>query len=133
MPLPRWLARFNRRFINPRAITDERWGVLRHIGRKSGHTYETPLDVTPVDGGFLFFVIYGSRTDWLRNVEAAGRATLRYQGRSIELVSPRVVGSQEARSMAGEEAKFPPAWTGAQEFLVMDEVPGGTATVGGDG
>ena len=33
MVMPRWLARFNRRVLNPRNVEQRTWPVLRHVGR----------------------------------------------------------------------------------------------------
>ena len=120
MPMPRWVAKTNRRFVNPRAIDNPKWGVLAHRGRVSGEIHRTPLDVTPVDGGFLFFVIYGPRTDWLRNVLASGDASVTHEGEDYQLTNPRVVDKATAVRLAGEGVAFPPAWAGVSEFLVMD-------------
>ncbi|MBM7785942.1 hypothetical protein [Tenggerimyces flavus] len=48
------------------------------IGR-TGTTYQTPLDAFPVEGGYLFVLVYGWRPDWVRNVLAgAGPRLLRH-------------------------------------------------------
>ncbi|MFB9301312.1 hypothetical protein [Kibdelosporangium philippinense] len=54
----------NKRVFNPGAIARGKRPVLTHIGRTSGTTYRTPLDAHPVDGGYLFILVYGSRSDW---------------------------------------------------------------------
>lgn len=42
--------------------------VLTHVGRTSGKTYRTPLDAHRVEGGYVFILVYGPRSDWVRNV-----------------------------------------------------------------
>lgn len=64
MPMPKWLTHVNKRVFNPGAIARGKRPVLTHIGRTSGTTYRTPLDAHPVDGGYLFILVYGSRSDW---------------------------------------------------------------------
>ncbi|MFC3518336.1 nitroreductase family deazaflavin-dependent oxidoreductase [Streptomonospora nanhaiensis] len=94
--MPRWWVHLNRRVFNPRAIASGKWPVLVHVGRVSGATYRTPLDACPVEGGYLFVPVYGARSDWVRNVLAAGGARLRVDGREVALTAPRIVGEDEA-------------------------------------
>lgn len=117
MPMPRWWGHINKRLFNPRAIASGKWPVLTHVGRTSGKTYRTPLDAHPVDGGYLFVLVYGSDSDWVRNVLAAGSARLQVDGREAELTAPRLVGKDEALS---EEVARPPKILRITEFLRMD-------------
>jgi hypothetical protein len=98
MALPTWLARFNRRWINPRAVMRGNWPVLVDVGRNSGTTYRTPLEAYPLaDGdGYVFTINYGSKSDWPRNVMAAGSATVEIDGESLELRNPRMDMSSSA-------------------------------------
>jgi deazaflavin-dependent oxidoreductase (nitroreductase family) len=65
--------------------------IMRNIGRTSGRVYETPVGAEPVDGGFVIALPYGSRPNWLRNVLAAGEATLVHQGRAFRVDRPELV------------------------------------------
>lgn len=124
MPMPRWWGHVNKRVFNPRAIAGGRWPVLTHVGRTSGTTYRTPLDAHPVDGGYVFVLVYGSGSDWVRNVLAAGRADLRVEGQQVELTAPRVVGQDEAFDVLGDDVAHPPKLLRITEFLRMDRVAG---------
>jgi deazaflavin-dependent oxidoreductase (nitroreductase family) len=66
--------------------------VVEHIGRRSGRRYETPVVATQIDGGYAVALPYGPNTDWLKNVLAAGGATLRSGGAVHQLEQPQVVG-----------------------------------------
>jgi deazaflavin-dependent oxidoreductase (nitroreductase family) len=124
MPMPRWWGHINKRVFNPRAIASGKWPVLTHIGRTSGTTYRTPMDAHPVDGGYLFVLVYGSGSDWVRNVLAAGRARLCIEGREVELTAPRLVGEEEAFSVLSDEVARPPKVLRITQFLRMDLVTG---------
>lgn len=51
--------------------------VIRHRGRTTGRTCETPVWAAPTEDGFVIGVVYGPRTDGLRNLdEAAGAAAV---------------------------------------------------------
>lgn len=121
MALPQWLARFNRRYLNPTAVRRGKWPVLVHVGRTSGTVYRTPLEAYPTSDGYLFTVNYKS-SDWPKNVVAAGAAQLDVEGDTIQLDSPRLVPTEEAYRLLGPDTKTPPSWVGVQECLVMTPV-----------
>ena len=120
MPLPGWLARINKRVFNPREIKRGVRPVITHVGRTSGATYRTPLEAYPVDDGYMFILMYGSGSDWVRNIFAAGTASLRMDGREIELVSPRLVPKEVAWPLLPETARPPPDFLRVTEALRMD-------------
>ncbi|WKG11071.1 nitroreductase family deazaflavin-dependent oxidoreductase [Nocardia sp. PE-7] len=120
MPMPIWWGKINKRVFNPRAVAGGKWPVLTHTGRTSGKTYRTPLDAHPVDGGYLFVLVYGSTSDWVRNILATGTAQLRKDGREIALTAPRVVGRDEAFQALPPEIPRPPKLLRISEFLRMD-------------
>lgn len=105
MPLPRWLARLNRRVLNPREIAGGTRPVLHHVGRRSGQTHRTPLQAMPVEGGFVIDLLYGVESDWVRNVLAADGALLDVEGRRHELVRPRLVDATEADDALGRTSR----------------------------
>jgi deazaflavin-dependent oxidoreductase (nitroreductase family) len=70
--------------------------VVRHVGRHSGRAYQTPVVVARHDDSFLIPLPYGERTDWLKNVLAAGSATIVADGRSCEVDRPAVIPMTEA-------------------------------------
>lgn len=124
MPMPRWWGHVNKRLFNPRAIAGGRWPVLTHVGRASGATYRTPLDAHPVDGGYLFVLVYGSASDWVQNVLTAGRARLAVEGGEVDLTAPRLVTEDEAFQALSDEVARPPRLLRITEFLRMDLVVG---------
>ena len=100
MPLPRSLARFNRRATNkvlgPLARVTKPWAIVVHEGRKSGRIYETPVWAFRTDDGFVIALTYGGdATEWVKNVFASGRMTLRVRSVSHELTNPRLVHGDE--------------------------------------
>ena len=120
MPYPRWLARMNRRFINPGQVRKGRYPVVTHVGRTSGTTYQTPLDALPTDTGYVLVCRYGPESDWVRNVLAAGSATLRIDGEEHELTGPRLVSQADALLALGDR-EVPSDVTKANDFVLMDE------------
>jgi deazaflavin-dependent oxidoreductase (nitroreductase family) len=70
--------------------------VVRHIGRRSGRAFDTPVVAVEHEDGFLIALPYGKRTDWMKNVLAKGSATVVSDGRSYEVERPEVIPMAEA-------------------------------------
>jgi deazaflavin-dependent oxidoreductase (nitroreductase family) len=92
----RAVKRFNRRFMNPRQMKTAGTpgayaGVIRHVGRRSGRVYETPVGPFACDDGFVIALPYGTTSDWVKNVLAAGLATLVTEGQTYEVDQPETV------------------------------------------
>jgi deazaflavin-dependent oxidoreductase (nitroreductase family) len=100
MQIPQSVARFNRHVTNPiQRIWAGRapsFGILEHVGRKSGKTYRTPLTVFTTDDGVAILLTYGPDRDWLKNITAAGGGRITRQGQTFDVGSPQVVGKAEA-------------------------------------
>jgi deazaflavin-dependent oxidoreductase (nitroreductase family) len=76
MKLSRRVARFNKLINNPiqgvYAWLLPPWSVIVHRGRRSGRQYQTPVLAFKSDGKLVVALLYGERSDWLRNLRAAG-------------------------------------------------------------
>jgi deazaflavin-dependent oxidoreductase (nitroreductase family) len=70
--------------------------VVRHVGRRSGRTYETPVIAVQHGDSFLIALPYGTRTDWLKNVLGAGSAVIVADGHAYEVDRPEVIPMAEA-------------------------------------
>jgi F420H(2)-dependent quinone reductase len=76
----RWAAAFNLAVTN--RITSRfanrlpGFGILTHVGRKSGKVYRTPVNVFRAPDGFLIALTYGRDSEWVKNVLAAGKCQL---------------------------------------------------------
>lgn len=96
------VRRMNRRFMNPRQLRTAGTpgayaSIVRHVGRRSGTAYETPVVPFPIEGGFVVALPYGTRPDWLQNVLAAGTAILVNEGTTYRLDDPEVVPTDGIR------------------------------------
>jgi deazaflavin-dependent oxidoreductase (nitroreductase family) len=95
-PVVDFIRRMNRSVTNPRVMrtagtTQTETSVIEHVGRTSGRTYNTPIDIIPTTTGLLIALPYGSGADWTRNVLAAGAATIVTQDERVAVDRPRVV------------------------------------------
>ena len=57
----------------------------------SGRVYETPVGPFATDDGFVIALPYGTSSDWVKNVLAAGSATLVTEGRRYDVEQPEIV------------------------------------------
>jgi deazaflavin-dependent oxidoreductase (nitroreductase family) len=72
------------------------YSIVRHVGRTSGRTYRNPVSAYPLGDGFVIPVLYGTQSQWVRNVMAAGRFTLRTKGRDYLLERPEIIPPAQA-------------------------------------
>jgi deazaflavin-dependent oxidoreductase (nitroreductase family) len=95
------------------------FSLIRHVGRKSGRTYETPVILARVPEGFIAELTYGENVNWYRNAVAAGGCVVvdgRHEYRVTEI---------EPCSTERGRAAFPPPFravlqaTGRQEFRLL--------------
>lgn len=119
MPMPLWWGKINKRIFNPRAVRGGKWPVIHHVGRVSGRTYRTPLEAFRVDDGFIFVLVYGSRSDWVQNVLAAGTAKLEVAGETVDLIEPALLTAEQAFAQLPADTKRPPRLLKIDEFLKM--------------
>lgn len=104
MQFPQRLARFNRFVTNPIqrlwAGRAPLYGILEHVGRRSGKAYRTPLTVfsAQIDGqpGIAILLPYGLDRDWLKNVTASGGGQMRSRGRTFGVANPQIVSRDQA-------------------------------------
>ncbi len=75
--------------------------IVRHVGRRSGRTYETPVVAVEHDQDFLIALPYGNRTDWMKNVIADGEASVVNHGRTYRVDQPQVIPMAEANEYFG--------------------------------
>src|SRR5262245_52177061 len=78
-----WLLKNTLNRLTARAARSGRgpFSLIRHVGRKSGRTYETPVILARVPEGFVAELTFGDKVDWYRNVVAAdGCTVVRHRG-----------------------------------------------------
>lgn len=93
---PKSVRYFNKYVLNP--ITSKLAGsrysafaLVRHVGRRSGKTYETPIIVAPMGDDFVLALTYGPDVDWYRNLTATGHGTLLWHGKTIAIGKPEPI------------------------------------------
>lgn len=76
------------------------------------------MNVFPVPGGLVIALTYGPRTDWVRNVLAAGGCTVETRGHLLACHSPRLF-RDSGRSRTGFVARAALGVLGVDEFLEL--------------
>lgn len=103
MPLSRSVARLNRVGLNRVTRRIAPWlpgfGVIVHRGRRSGLAYRTPVNVFRRPGGYVVALTYGSDSDWVKNVLAAGGCELQTRGRTVRLTDPELYHDESRAGM----------------------------------
>jgi deazaflavin-dependent oxidoreductase (nitroreductase family) len=118
--MPSWMPRVNKLVVNP---VQRLWApylppfaMVHHRGRRSGKAYDTPVLAFRSGSTIAIPLAYGSETQWLRNLRAAGGGELRRAGRRQRIGNLRIVTDPRAPDL-------PPvarAAVGRMPFLLAD-------------
>ncbi len=94
MVYPLWFENFQVKYLNPALKPIARYlpgtATIEHRGRKSGKPYKT-IVATYRKGNVLAIALGHGKTDWIKNVLAAGEADVHYTRRSLHITNPRVL------------------------------------------
>jgi deazaflavin-dependent oxidoreductase (nitroreductase family) len=122
MPLPKALARFNLVVTNPilghAAKRLPGFAIVTHIGRRTGREHDTPVNLFRDGDSYVIALTYGSDTQWVRNVRAAGGCRVLTRGRRIALVDPRIVRDPRRRPVPAAVRPILAA-IGVDEFMLL--------------
>lgn len=122
------LRTFVKHFVNPvlRNFAHASRGpfaLLRHVGRRSGKTYEIPIMVWRVEDGFVIALTYGPQVDWLRNLQAAEQGTLRWHKQEYVFQTPVFIDAKVALPALPSYTRFILQRRGAHEFVKLLSQP----------
>jgi deazaflavin-dependent oxidoreductase (nitroreductase family) len=94
MKFPPWFENFQIKYINPVAVPLARVvpgiTVIKHRGRSSGTAFETPVSAYRKGHTVAIMLAHG-KTNWVKNILAAGAADIHLGGRDVHLINPRIV------------------------------------------
>jgi deazaflavin-dependent oxidoreductase (nitroreductase family) len=125
MPLPKRLAKFNlvvtNRVLGPLARRLPGFAVVRHVGRRSGHVYRTPVNLFRSGDRYVIALTYGSDVQWVRNVRAAGAVDVETRGRLVHLVEPELVHDAD-RSLLPSPVRQILGLLDVSEFVLLHRV-----------
>ena len=85
---------FQVKYLNPMLKPISRFmpgmATIKHRGRKSGKPYETIVSAYR-KGDVLAIALGHGKTDWVKNVLAAGEADVHFVRRDVHIINPRIV------------------------------------------
>lgn len=120
------LIRFNKRTLNPPTLKiagrrSSIYATLKHVGRRSGRAYMTPVVAKPLGDGFVIPLPYDTGVDWCRNVLAAGTCTLIWNEQEYTLEQPEIIQLSQALKafLVGSRLLYPTG--GIKQFLWLHE------------
>ncbi len=94
MIVPPWFERIQIKYMNPvmgpLARRLPTFGIVKHRGRKSGVAYETIVNPYRKGNVLAIGLIHG-KTNWVKNVLAAGEADVHLFRGDVRIVNPRVL------------------------------------------
>ena len=91
--------------------------TLEHVGRRSGVRRVTPLHPIVQGESVRFAVPLGDRSEWARNVLAAGHCRVQLEDRIIELDEPRLLDPADVPGLGRPLARIT-GWLGWR-YLVL--------------
>ena len=80
---------------------------IHHTGRKTGRAYTTPAGARQVGDSIVVPLTFGTGSDWVRNIVAAGGCTIRWKARDYTTSQPVIVPTNETMASARRAFKPP--------------------------
>lgn len=106
MLFPPWFENLQVKYLNKLVRPFSRlipgMAIIKHCGRKSGKPYETIVSAYR-KGDLVAIALGHGKTDWVKNVLAAGEADLHLVRRDLHLTNPRIL---EAGTGGAENLPF---------------------------
>jgi deazaflavin-dependent oxidoreductase (nitroreductase family) len=128
MPLPKGLARFNRvvtnRVLGPFAGRLPGFAIVTHVGRRSGRERSNPVNLFRSGERYVIALTYGADSQWVRNVLAAGEASVQTRGRRLRLIEPEVV-HDERQSLVPPPVRPILRAADVSDFMLLRRAPDG--------
>jgi deazaflavin-dependent oxidoreductase (nitroreductase family) len=125
MAFPRRMAALPR-LLNPLVLPLTRrvppLAVLHHRGRRSGRSYDTPVQAYATPKGWLVGLAYDHNAPFALNLLAAGGGEMTRAGRRYQISRPRRVGREALKTLPALAALQMRA-VGIDEFLQFDATP----------
>jgi deazaflavin-dependent oxidoreductase (nitroreductase family) len=93
---------------------------IRHVGRRSGRTYTTPVSARRSGDMVVIALTFGNQSDWSRNVRSAGGGSIRIEGEDYHVTKPQIMSRKEAKPLV--EAAFGPMERAGLRVLGIKQV-----------
>jgi deazaflavin-dependent oxidoreductase (nitroreductase family) len=99
------------------------FAIIRHAGRRTGREFATPVLAFRTADGLVVGVLYGTASDWVRNLRVAGGAQVKRRGTVRHYRQPRLVDREEGLQLVPAIIRGPFRALGVLKFLRLMAVP----------
>ena len=93
--------------------------LIRHVGRKSGRSYETPVILAKVPEGFVAELTYGENVNWYRNAVAAGGCVVLSRGMEYRVAAIEPYDTKSGRRAYPAPFRNVLELTGRNDFRLL--------------
>jgi deazaflavin-dependent oxidoreductase (nitroreductase family) len=95
------------------------FSLIRHVGRKSGRTYETPLILAKVPEGFVAELTYGDNVNWVHNIRSADGCVVVHRGKEYRVNHVEPCSAEKGLSAYGTPFRQVLKAGGRDKFLLL--------------
>jgi deazaflavin-dependent oxidoreductase (nitroreductase family) len=95
------------------------FSLIRHVGRKSGRTYETPVILVQVPEGFIAELTYGENVNRYRNIVAAGGCVVVHHRREYRVTHIEPCSAEYGRGAYAAPFRLVLKAAGRKEFRLL--------------
>jgi deazaflavin-dependent oxidoreductase (nitroreductase family) len=95
------------------------FSLIRHVGRKSGRTYQTPVILVQVPEGFIAELTYGENVNWYRNIVAAGGCVVVHHRREYRITHIEPCSAEYGRGAYAAPFRLILKAAGRKEFRLL--------------
>ena len=95
------------------------FSLIRHVGPKSGRTYETPVILVQVPEGFIAELTYGENVNWYRNIVAAGGCVVVHHRREYRVTHIEPCSAEYGRGAYAAPVRLILKAAGRKEFRLL--------------
>ena len=99
------------------------FSLVRHVGRKTGKTYETPLILARLGDDFVAELTYGPEVSWYQNIVAAGHCAVVFDGVEHQINRIEPLDPQDGLRAFGNPAAIILRLLRRHEFRVLRQAP----------
>lgn len=124
------VARSTARLARP--FAGKRWNpifsIVRHTGRRSGRTFETPVAARRVADGFVVALAFGSSAHWYRNLVAAGHGVVLWRGADHPVDAPETIDAERAQAAFLPIQRAGLRLADIDGYILLPDAPAGAAS-----
>lgn len=102
------------------------FSLIRHVGRKTGRQYETPVMLAEVPGHLVLELTYGEQVDWFRNIKRAKTFEIVHRGKVVTIDRIEAYPTAQGLAAYGPVSRRVLRAAGRKEFRLLhiaDPVP----------